>query len=195
MVRIYTRTGDQGETSLFDGTRVPKDDLRVGAYGCVDELNSQLSLARLATRHADVRDAVRDIQRFLFVVGADLATPPGSGKDAQVKRVGDADVTGLERLIDKYWARLDPLSTFVVPGETVAAAHFHIARTVCRRAERLVVDLSHRGPVGAPLLQYLNRLSDLLFTLGRHEDLGAAPADPIQGLRRPGPQPGDTKLK
>lgn len=186
MVRVYTRTGDKGTTALFDGSRVPKDDLRVETYGTVDELNSQLSLARLATGHDDVRDAVRTIQRFLFVLGSDLATPPaddGDGAPDKVRRVTDDDVATLEDHIDAYWGRITETKSFVVPGETEAAAHFHVARTVCRRAERLAVHLAETAPVGAPVVAYLNRLSDLLFTWGRYEDEGVAEADRIGGLK------------
>lgn len=187
MVRVYTKTGDQGATSLFDGTRVDKDDLRVEAYGTVDELNSVLSLARLATAHDDVRDHVRGVQRFLFVLGADLSTPPGEGKAASaVRRTTGDDVTALERLIDTYWAKLTDLDSFVVPGETEAAAHFHVARTVCRRAERCVVHVARTAPVNEEAVRYLNRLSDLLFTWGRHEDEGVTVPDRIGGLRSEG---------
>lgn len=187
MVRVYTKTGDKGETSLFDGSRVAKDDLRVEAYGTVDELNSVLSLARIATSHEDVREVVRGIQRFLFVVGADLATPPGDGKAAgAVRRVTEEEVGALEAHIDHYWGLITALDRFVVPGETVAGAHFHVARTVCRRAERLSVHLARQTAVGEPLVRYLNRLSDLLFTLGRFEDEETGQADAIDGLRSSG---------
>lgn len=189
MVRVYTRTGDKGETALFDGSRVAKSDLRVDAYGTVDELNSCLSLARLAVRDPQVAAAVREEQRFLFVVGADLATPRDRGGASKaagaVRRVAEADVARLESLIDAYWARIEALDTFVVPGETTAGAHFHVARCVCRRAERLVTALvaaDGLDRVGAEVLGYLNRLSDLLFTWGRFADEGAAPADRISGL-------------
>lgn len=183
MVRVYTKTGDKGTTSLFDGTRVDKDDLRVAAYGTVDELNSFMTAARTATAHEDVRQAVRDIQRFLFVLGADLATPTGDGKaSAAVRRVTEADVAKLEAHIDTYWAKITDLDAFVVPGETQAAGHFHVARTVCRRAERLVVQLGRSEPVNEAVVRYLNRLSDLLFTWGRFEDEGVAPPDAIGGL-------------
>jgi cob(I)alamin adenosyltransferase len=183
MVRVYTKSGDQGQTSLFDGSRVDKDDLRVEAYGTVDELNSILSHARLSTPHDDVRGHVREIQRFLFVLGADLATPPGDGKAAgSVRRTSEDEVTSLEHLIDDYWARLSDLDSFVVPGETVPSAHFHVARTVCRRAERQVIHLARSRPVTEAVVHYLNRLSDLLFTWGRFEDEGVAAPDRIRGL-------------
>ncbi|MBW3582440.1 MAG: cob(I)yrinic acid a,c-diamide adenosyltransferase [Euryarchaeota archaeon] len=191
MARIYTRSGDKGDTSLFSGDRVSKATLRVEAYGTVDELNSVLSHARLASAHDDVRKHVRDIQRFLFILGADLATPPpdpedvpdAPEKDLAVRRVSDGEVKQLEEWIDAYWAKLSQLDRFVVPGETEAAAWFHVARTVCRRAERLVVALAEDDKVGEPVLHYLNRLSDLLFTWGRYEDEGVEEADQIAGLR------------
>lgn len=184
MVRVYTKTGDKGETSLFDGSRVRKDDLRVETYGTVDELNSILSLGRLATPHEDVRGLIREIQRFLFVVGADLATPVGDHKaSAAVRRVSAEDSSMLEAAIDTYWSKLTEIDRFVVPGETVPAAWFHVARTVCRRAERQAVHLGQRDAVGPDVVRYLNRLSDLLFTLGRYEDEGVTPPDAIGGLK------------
>jgi cob(I)alamin adenosyltransferase len=185
MTRIYTRTGDRGKTGLFDGSRVDKDDLRVEAYGTVDELCSVLSLARLSVDDATLQTEIREVQRFLFIVGADLATPTGEKKSDPVRRVTQEDVEGLEHLIDKYWERLDPMQQFIVPGETLAAAHLHVARTVCRRAERLVVQLNREAPVTESVIRYLNRLSDLLFAWGRYADQGKAEADPITDLKKP----------
>ncbi len=188
MVRIYTRTGDKGETGLFDGSRVGKDDLRVEAYGTVDELTSVLSLARLSVDDAALQKEIREVQRFLFIVGADLATPERPNDEGspgkEVRRVGDDDVAHLEALIDRYWERIDPMDQFIVPGETPAAAHLHVARTVCRRAERLAVRLAREDTVGATVIRYLNRLSDLLFAWGRFADQGHAEADAIGGLKK-----------
>lgn len=183
MTRIYTRTGDQGKTGLFDGTRVSKHDLRVETYGTIDELCSHLSLARLAVDDKKLAAEIREIQRFLFIVGADLATPPTKTEDNKIRRVGDPDVQRLETLIDKYWAQVDELDQFIVPGETPAAAHLHVARTVCRRAERLTVRLADTTDVAPEVIRYLNRLSDLLFAWGRYADQGKAEADAIDGLR------------
>lgn len=184
MVRIYTKTGDKGQTGLFDGSRVEKDDLRVETYGTVDELNSTMSLARLSVDDERLQREIREVQRFLFVVGADLATPPNekAGNKDKVRRVIEDDVTGLERLIDSYWERVDPMAQFIVPGETLAAAHLHVARTICRRAERLAVRLQREATVGPEVIRYLNRLSDLLFAWGRYADQGHAEADKIDGL-------------
>lgn len=187
MVRIYTRTGDKGKTGLFDGSRVEKDDLRVETYGTVDELTSVLSLARLAVDEPTLQEELREIQRFLFIVGADLATPPskeGERSGKEVRRVAEEDVARLETLIDRYWEQVDPMDQFIVPGETPAAAHLHVARTVCRRAERLCVRLAREGPVGAEVVRYLNRLSDLLFTWGRFADQGQAEVDAIGNLKK-----------
>lgn len=190
MVRIYTRTGDKGKTGLFDGSRVEKDDLRVETYGTVDELTSVLSLARLTVDDPTLKDEIREIQRFLFTVGADLATPQKNpdaspeDKASQVRRVEEKDVARLEQLIDTYWERVDPMDQFIVPGETPAAAHLHVARTVCRRAERLTVRLARDAPVGPAVIRYLNRLSDLLFAWGRFADQGHAEADAIGGLKK-----------
>ena len=170
-MRIYTRTGDEGTTGLFGGGRVPKHHPRVAAYGDVDELNSVLGLVR-ATPPTDLHDDVLDrIQRDLFAIGGQLATPdPEKVRAALTKAaIGPDRVADLERLIDVAEADLAPLRAFILPGGTAKAAAFHLARTVCRRAERSVVALAAGGGEGvAPLFViYLNRLSDLLFTLAR----------------------------
>src|SRR5690349_2933978 len=173
LTRIYTRGGDGGETSLGDGTRVPKHDLRVAAYGTVDEANAVIGLARLHA--AGETDAMlARIQNELFDLGADLATPEHGRRAAGALRILPAQVERLEREIDALNAELAPLSSFVLPGGTACAAHLHLARTVVRRAERLLCELQAREAVNAEALKYLNRLSDHLFVLSRHvNDKGA----------------------
>ena len=166
LTRIYTRTGDAGETSLFDGTRVSKADGRVDAYGDVDELNAWLGLARAAGLDADLDPLLVRIQQDLFALGAQLADP----RDRIAERVrkaalGESDVERLEQLIDRLESELPPLRRFILAGGVPAAAALHVARTVCRRAERRMVSLT---PVpDAVLIKYVNRLSDLLFVLAR----------------------------
>lgn len=168
--RIYTRTGDGGDTRLASGAPVRKHDLRVEAYGAVDETNATLGLARL---HADeaLDPLLERIQNDLFDLGADLATPDrGEPLGYEPLRVTEGQVERLEREIDAMNAELAPLTSFVLPAGTPAAAYLHLARTVCRRAERVAVALSDTPgeAVGAPALKYLNRLSDLLFVAARH---------------------------
>jgi cob(I)alamin adenosyltransferase len=166
--RIYTKTGDKGETALGDGSRVPKDHPRVAAYGEVDELNAVLGL--LLAQNPDLAEAelVRSVQNDLFDVGADLCLPPSPDeKPGQHLRVRPEQAERLEKAIDRLNAGLTPLTSFVLPGGRPAAAGCHVARTVCRRAERTVVALSRREPVNPQVVIYLNRLSDLLFVLAR----------------------------
>lgn len=167
--RIYTRTGDQGATRLANGDEVSKTDLRVEAYGSVDETNACLGLARLHTKGDDLLHPLLErIQNDLFDLGADLANPPVADEDpARVLRVTEGQVARLEQEIDQINADLAPLNSFVLPGGTSAAAALHQARTVCRRAERAAVSLALAAPVAAPALKYLNRLSDLLFVAAR----------------------------
>ena len=173
LTRIYTRGGDKGETSLGDGRRVAKQSLRVEAYGTVDEANAAIGLARL---HADGEaDAMlARIQNDLFDLGADLCTPEDGGRGEGALRIVAAQVVRLEREIDKMNRSLAPLTSFILPGGTAAAAYLHLARTVTRRAERLVCALAAAEPVNPEAVKYLNRLSDHLFVLGRHlNDNGA----------------------
>jgi cob(I)alamin adenosyltransferase len=168
-VKIYTRTGDEGQTSLRWGTRVAKDAIRVHAYGTVDETNAfvGMGLAALPAGSSDQLAAMLTrIMRELFDVGADLAVPPETDK-GQLPKVQPAMVDGLEQEIDQLEAGLDPLRQFILPGGTPAAAALHTARTVCRRAEREVVSLMAIEPVDPVLLKYLNRLSDFLFVAAR----------------------------
>jgi cob(I)alamin adenosyltransferase len=164
-VKIYTKGGDKGETSLFDGTRVSKGHPRVDAYGHVDELNATIGLARAAGIDAPLADKLAQIQRDLFALGAQLADPAERIADRVTKAaIAAADVERLERWIDEADAELPPLRHFVLPGGSGAGAALHLARTVCRRAERQMVLL---GGVDDELLAYINRLSDLLFVLAR----------------------------
>jgi cob(I)alamin adenosyltransferase len=168
-IRIYTRTGDQGDTGLFGGGRVRKDDVRVAAYGDVDELNSVLGLVR-STSPTPFADALLEsIQRDLFAIGGHLATPDPEKVRKALERaeLGADRVTAFEAEIDAADAELPPLKAFVLPGGTPKASALHLARTVCRRAERSVVALADREQVPPLFLVYLNRLSDLLFTLAR----------------------------
>jgi len=168
-MKIYTKTGDAGETGLFGGGRVPKDDARVAAYGDVDELNSALGLVR-ATGPADFHDELFEgIQRDLFAIGGHLATPDPAKVRAALEKaaLSEERVQRMEAVIDQADQELPPLRAFVLPGGTAKAATLHLARTVCRRAERSVVRLSHQAEVHELFVIYLNRLSDLLFTLAR----------------------------
>lgn len=163
--KIYTKTGDAGETGLFGGARVPKDDARVQAYGTVDELNAVLGVARTHDAPEPIDAVVAAVQSLLFELGGALATAPGSVSKAAVT---EADVLALERHIDAGEALLPPLKTFILPGGTPLAASLHLARCVCRRAERLCVAL-RRLDAGVPeiIVTFLNRLSDLLFVQAR----------------------------
>jgi cob(I)alamin adenosyltransferase len=168
LTRIYTRGGDKGETSLGDGSRVPKQSLRVEAYGTVDEANAAIGLARLHVAADAEADAVlARIQNDLFDLGADLCTPEDGRRAAGALRIVAAQVARLEREIDAMNALMRPLDSFILPGGTAAAAHLHLARTVTRRAERLVCALAAAEPVNPEAVKYLNRLSDHLFVLGR----------------------------
>ncbi|MBF8286614.1 MAG: ATP:cob(I)alamin adenosyltransferase, partial [Dehalococcoidia bacterium] len=167
--KLYTRTGDLGQTALFGGGRVPKDHLRVEAYGGVDELNSALGVAVSFLRQRRIIAALQSVQNELFNVGSELASE--SGPRAEKGRMfldPERKVAELERLIDEYDAKVPPLRTFILPSGSQAGALLHLARGVCRRAERAVVRLSREEEVNPHVLRYLNRLSDLLFVLARY---------------------------
>jgi cob(I)alamin adenosyltransferase len=172
--KIYTRTGDDGTTALGTGERRKKYDLRIAAYGTIDETNATIGMARLHTRHDAALDAALSrIQNDLFDVGADLCTPAkegGKGPGGARLTVTDNQVIWLEAEIDRLNDELDALRSFVLPGGSAAAVHLHLARTVCRRAERLIAELSDAPgePVSAPVLKYVNRLSDFLFVASRY---------------------------
>ncbi len=185
--RIYTRTGDKGETALGNGSRVPKDDLRVEAYGTVDETNATVGLARLqATGEMDA--ALMRIQNDLFDLGADLCRPDLAGDSAAAHpplRVIDSQVDRLEAEIDAMNASLSPLRSFVLPGGSALAAHLHLCRTVSRRAERLAVALAREGDVNPAAVKYLNRLSDWFFVASRAaNDDGAGDVLWVPGANR-----------
>jgi cob(I)alamin adenosyltransferase len=167
-MKIYTKTGDAGDTGLFGGRRVTKDDARVEAYGAVDELNAALGVARARGADADLDALLGAIQDQLFTLGAALATPPAAAKArAALPPVEPAWIAALEAAIDRLDGELPPLRQFILPGGTPLAADLHLARAVCRRAERRVVSLHHHEPVEAEVLAYLNRLSDFLFVAAR----------------------------
>lgn len=168
-MKIYTKTGDDGSTSLFSGGRVSKTDLRVEAYGTVDELNSVLGVVRAQTPHAQTSAWIEHVQNQLFYLGADLATPLDA-KAEWIVRLDAAAIAWLEESIDQMTAELPELRHFILPGGSAAAAQIHVARTVCRRAERISVALSAHEDIGPHAVIYLNRLSDFLFTLARWEN-------------------------
>ena len=165
LTRIYTRTGDQGDTRLGDMSLVRKDNLRVNAYGEVDELNAVLGVVRLQELPEGWDERLGQVQNDLFDLGADLAVPMTA--EGSHLRIAPERVTGLETWCDEVNDTLGPLDSFVLPGGTAAAAHLHVARTVCRRAERAVVMLADHEEIGANVIAYVNRLSDLFFSLAR----------------------------
>lgn len=177
--KVYTRTGDQGQTSLVNGERVGKDSLRVCAYGDVDELNTFLGLARTKITGTEIQQLLEQMQNDLFVLGADLATPTQAGGTASVaiRRISDAEVKMIEKQIDHYNETLPPLQEFILPAGNEAAALLHVSRTVARRAERQVVRLSRAEKINEQTVIYLNRLSDLLFVLARVANLHAGSSE------------------
>lgn len=176
-MKIYTKTGDDGSTGLYGGPRVQKDDSRIEAYGTVDELNSILGVVRAEQPPADVDELLMRLQNDLFAFGAELATPRPQDRGTQL--IGSAQIASLERAIDRFELGLEPLQQFVLPGGSKAAALLHLARTICRRAERLLVTLVRESaePISADLVVYLNRLSDLLFVLARYANKVAGEGD------------------
>lgn len=187
-MKLYTRRGDSGQTDLFGGERVGKDALRVAAYGEVDELNATLGVALAAGSDPALAAPLARIQSALFDIGASLATPdPQHRRKAGIAGVDAGEIAGLEQLIDRLEGPLAPLTTFILPGGSPAAAAFHVARTVCRRAERTVVHLASLPDesVEPDAVRYLNRLSDLLFVIARHENARAGIAD-VAWSRRSG---------
>jgi cob(I)alamin adenosyltransferase len=174
-VKIYTKTGDDGTTGLFGGARVPKSSVRVDAYGTVDETNAAIGIARAAGVGAKMDALLAEVQSDLFTLGAELATVPGKTEKLKMRLLEGSDAEKLERAIDAAEEGLPPLTNFVLPGGTAGAAALHLARTVCRRAERLVVGMDE--PARRELVIYLNRLSDLLFTLARRANHDAGTSD------------------
>jgi cob(I)alamin adenosyltransferase len=174
-MKIYTKTGDDGETGLFGGPRVRKDHPRIAAYGEIDELNAALGLARASGLVAEIDQTIDRVQHELFAVGSELATPDPARHGT--RWIGGADVAALESDIDRWQRELAPLRNFILPGGSHAAALLHLARCICRRAERNIVALAANEPVAANLLAYVNRLSDLLFVLARATNHTAGVAD------------------
>lgn len=167
-MKIYTKTGDLGETGLFGGERVRKDHARIEAYGTLDELNAFVGLLRDSVSDEDTRQMLYIIQNRLFNLGAYLATPPKEGKALQPLKLKESDIKALEEDMDKMDAELEPLRNFILPGGHAQVSYAHLARTVCRRAERLCVSLQEAMEIHPLLLQYLNRLSDYFFILARY---------------------------
>lgn len=176
-MKIYTRTGDDGSTSLFGGSRVQKNDPLVEAYGTVDELNSTVGMARALSMPPEIDVVLERVQRELFVLGAEVASGPRAAAKLKMKLLGDEHVARLEQAIDAAEQGLSPLKSFILPGGCPAASALHVARTVARRAERLLVPLSNQQQVRPLLVVYLNRLSDLLFVLARRANHLAGVSD------------------
>jgi len=170
-MKIYTKTGDKGETGLFGGERVSKDSLRISAYGTIDELNSYIGYTIIELKDESIKKNLLQIQNFLFTVGTDLATPE-TEKNAKlnIDRTPEAFYLEIEKMIDLYDAQLDELKNFILPGGSKGAALLHICRTTCRRAERDVVALKKTVTIGDSIIIFLNRLSDLFFVLSRFEN-------------------------
>jgi cob(I)alamin adenosyltransferase len=173
LAKIYTRRGDDGSTGLFGGPRVRKDDLRVSAYGDIDELNSTLGVAREEVPAGDLRDLIDSLQSELFTLGAELATPDFDAAPKEVPRITADLVARLEFEIDRLTEQLPPMKNFILPGGSRAGAALHFCRTVCRRAERKLVELAKSARVPEEALAYVNRLSDLLFVMARAANLRA----------------------
>lgn len=170
-MKIYTKTGDNGQTSLFGGVRAEKNDPRIEAYGTIDELNSVIGIVISNQPSETGLNILKDIQQTLFVVGADLATP--EDKKERIERVGKSQIDNLENWIDELQEHLPALKSFILPGGTAVGSHLHLARTVCRRAERAIVSCKQQKSVSDNLLIYVNRLSDLLFVMARYENYQA----------------------
>lgn len=165
-MKIYTRTGDKGETSLFGGKRLPKDAPRIESYGTVDELNSVIGICRSLNNQSEIDSVLENIQQDLFILGTELATPEDS-KKSPIRLISEEDIFRIEKLIDAFETRLSPLKNFILPGGDQCAAMLHYARTVCRRAERSLVNLDRQESIRPITITYLNRLSDLLFVIAR----------------------------
>lgn len=166
--KIYTKTGDKGETSLIGGTRVPKYNDRIEAYGTVDELNSYIGLIRDLSENKNINDILLKVQNCLFVLESSLATDPKGKLNRKLPEILESDIQLLEKEIDKMNETLPDLTTFVLPGGDVVSSHCHVARSICRRAERITIKLSSTQPLESLDIKYLNRLSDYLFVLARN---------------------------
>lgn len=175
-MKIYTKTGDDGSTGLFGGGRVRKSDARIECYGTVDELNAALGLARVAAS-GSIGEAIARVQHELFIVGAHLATPEDSPSTRSLPPLEDAIIGRLEMEIDSAEGELEPLRNFILPGGSELAGRLHFARTVCRRAERVLVEFGMDRPISATMVTYMNRLSDWLFVMARLANRRAGIAD------------------
>lgn len=165
-MKIYTKTGDKGKTSLYDGSRVDKDDIRVESYGTLDELNSYIGLCTNYAKDED-KAILRNIQIKLFAVSAELATR----EEGKYKTpITEDDVVSLEKIIDSYISKIDKMDAFIVPGTSLLSANLHIARTICRKAERRIISLSKVETVNPQLLKYINRLSDVIYAIARYNE-------------------------
>lgn len=169
-MKIYTKTGDDGTTGLFNGARVKKNNNRVELYGTTDELNSIIGLAAASNPQSDINSDLQWINNRIFDLGSDLATPLDPPPKFEVPRIGESHIHWLESKIDEYDESLEPLKTFILPGGSMQAAFLHQARTVCRRAERLAVSLTENENLGEYAVKFLNRLSDYLFTAARYSN-------------------------
>ncbi len=183
ITRVFTRTGDDGTTGLGSGRRVPKTSLRIEAYGTVDELNAQLGAVLAAGPIVELIEPLRRIQNELFHLGADLSVPEEDKPRHPGPRLGKEHLRALENLIESFNKELPRLENFVLPGGTAPAALLHVARTVCRRAERIVVALAAQEPIGPDNIPYLNRLSDVLFVMARYQNQKCGFSDPIWNSR------------
>jgi cob(I)alamin adenosyltransferase len=183
-MKIYTKSGDAGETSLYGGQRVSKADPRVEAYGTVDETNALLGVARASGAPEDVDALLEQIQNELFVVGGELACPPERVATLGLPLIDEPQTQNLEQAIDRFEAELEPLRSFVLPAGSSTSSALHHARAVCRRAERLVVELAHSSEVRPALIVYLNRLSDLLFVMARYANHRAKVPDVLWAPRK-----------
>ena len=178
-MKIYTKTGDDGTTGLFNGTRLPKTDLRIETYGTVDELNSVVGLAVVSDLPEELKNDLEEINKILFILGSDLATPMDTDSKVEPPRISQIHIEKLEELIDSYTEKLPKLNNFILPGGTKASAQLHVARAVCRRAERKAAALSEKENIGGYALIFLNSLSDYLFTAARMANFLAGEADVI----------------
>src|SRR5262245_22797142 len=183
LTRIYTRTGDDGTTGLGTGERVAKTSLRIEAYGLVDQLNAHIGVVLASQPAAELVAPLRRIQNELFHCGADLCVPEAAKAARPGPRIEQRHVDALERLMDELSERLPPLENFILPGGSRAAAELHVARTVCRNAERAVLRLAEGEAVGPAVVRYLNRLSDALFVMARQQNVAAGVADPTWDSR------------
>lgn len=183
LTKIYTRTGDDGTTGLGDGSRVPKDHLRIDAYGLVDEVNSRIGVVLAVGPSAELIEPLRRIQNELFHCGSDLCFTEDAKVKWKVPGMEERHIKGLELLLDHMTEQLPPLENFILPGGTRAAAEIHLARTACRTAERAAIRLRDHEPIGPFVVQFLNRLSDTLFVMARYENKLAGVAEPIWDSR------------